>query len=407
MYKVHKIRLEPNNKQATGLSRAAGCARFAYNWGLSRWSEQYEAYKRGECDTRPSQLSIRRDLNAIKREEFPWMLESTKCAPQEALINLGKAFDNFFKGRGSYPKFKKRGVRDSFSLTVGQFSLSADDGVHHLRVPRVGRIRLSEAPRLDGEVISVTVSRTADQWFASLTFRVEDAPTPEHPSDEAVGIDLGVRELVSSNGDRFQVPREYRRRERQLRRAQQSLSRKEKGSKNRQKAKSKVAKLHYRVACARADWQHKVTHRLTQEFETIVIEDLDIKQMMKNRYLAKSVSDVGFGEIRRQIEYKAAQSGATVIVADRWFPSSKMCNVCGTKTKSLPLHVREWTCGECDTCHDRDLNAAINLRNLAVSSTATACGEFLSADDYRKSDGRQDASLKQESDNKAALSSFV
>lgn len=400
MYKVHKIRLEPNNKQATGLSRAAGCARFAYNWGLSRWSEQYEAYKRGECDTRPSQLSIRRDLNAIKRQEFPWMMESTKCAPQEALINLGKAFDNFFNKRGNYPKFKKRGVRDSFKLSIGQFSVDDDDGKHHLRVPKVGSVRLSEAPRFDGEVISVTVSRTADQWFASLMFRAEDAPTPKHSSDDVVGIDLGVRELVLSNGDRIQVPREYRRRERQLRRAQQSLSRKEKGSKNRQKAKSKVAKLHYRTTCARADWQHKVSHRLTEDFGTIVIEDLDVVGMLKNRYLARSVSDVGFGEIRRQIEYKAAQSGATVIVADRWFPSSKMCNVCGTKTKSLPLHIREWTCGECSTRHDRDLNAAINLKNLAVSSTVSACGEFLSAGDYRESGNRQDASLKQESDVK-------
>lgn len=406
MYRAHKIRLEPNNKQATGLSRAAGTARFAYNWGLARWAEQYAEYKSGTRDAAPSQLSLRRELNAIKREEFPWMLESTKCAPQEALINLGKAFDNFFKKRGDYPKFKKRGVRDSFTLTVVQSSLSVDGGSHYLRVPKVGRIRLSEEPRFDGEVISVTVSRTADQWFASLMFRAEDAPTPEHSSDKAVGIDLGVRELAYSNGDRFQVPREYRRRERQLRRAQQSLSRKEKGSKNRQKAKSKVAKLHYRVACARADWQHKVTSRLTQEFETIVIEDLDVVGMLKNRYLAKSVSDVGFAEIRRQIEYKAAQSGATVIVADRWFPSSKMCSVCGTKTKSLPLHIREWTCGECGTCHDRDLNAAINLKNLAVSSTATACGEFLSAGDYQKSDSRQDASLKQELDSKAALSSF-
>ena len=379
MYKVHKVRLEPNDKQATGLSRAAGVSRFAYNWGLDLWGKQYDEFKRGERDTKPSQLSIRRELNAIKREKFPWMLESTKCAPQEALINLGKAFDRFFKKQGKYPQFKKRGVRDSFRLSSGQFSVTYKNGVPRLRVPRVGMIRLSEAPRFDGELMSVTVSRTADRWFASLMFRMDDVDATPSSSTEVAGIDLGVRELVVSNGDRLQVPRAYRRAERQLHRSQQSLSRKEKGSKNRQKAKAKVARLHYRTACVRSNWQHQVTSRLVNDYATLVIEDLNVAGMMKNRRLAKSISDVGFGELRRQLEYKAAQSGTEVVVADRWFPSSKMCNVCGTRTKSLPLSIRAWNCAGCGAHHDRDLNAAINLRNLAVSSTVPACGEFLSA----------------------------
>lgn len=402
MYTVHKVRLEPNNKQATGLARAAGCARFAYNWGLTRWGEQYEAYKRGERDARPSQLSLRRELNALKREEFPWMLESTKCAPQEALINLGKAFDRFFKGQGRYPKFKKRGEHDSFKLSVGQFSVDAADGIPHLRVPRVGLVRMSEVPRFGGDIVAVTVSRTAGYWFASLMFRVADAETITRPSDGVVGIDLGVRELVLSNGERHQVPREYRRAERQLRRAQQALSRKQKGSNNRKKAKAKVARLHYRTRCARENWQHQFTHHITQDFGTVVIEDLNVSGMKKNRSLAKSVSDVGFGELRRQIEYKAAQSGATVIVADRWFPSSKMCSMCGTKTKSLPLRIREWDCESCGTRHDRDLNAAVNLKNLAASSAVTACGEFLSSGLGQHAGLDQDTSVKQESDSNAA-----
>lgn len=402
MYKVHKVRLEPNNKQATGLSRAAGVSRFAYNWGLELWGRQYEEFKRGERDTKPSQLSIRRELNAIKREEFPWMLESTKCAPQEALINLGKAFDRFFKKQGSYPKFKKRGVRDSFKLSAGQFAVTSEGGVPRLRIPRVGMIRLSEAPRFDGELVSVTVSRTADKWFASLMFRMDDVGATPSESTEVAGIDLGVRELVVSNGDRFQVPREYRRAERRLKRAQQSVSRKEKGSKNHQKAKAKVARIHYRTACIRSNWQHQVTTRLVNDYATLVIEDLNVAGMKKNRSLAKSISDVGFGELRRQIEYKAAQSGTEVVVADRWFPSSKMCSVCGTRTKSLPLHIREWDCAGCGAHHDRDLNAAINLRNLAVSSTVSACGEFLSAVPLQPVVASQDTSVKQESDNEAA-----
>lgn len=407
MYKVHKVRLEPNNKQATGLSRAAGVSRFTYNWGLELWGKQYDEFKRGERSTKPNQVSLRRELNDIKRDEFPWMLESTKCAPQEALINLGKAFDRFFKKQGNYPKFKKRGVRDSFKLSAGQFSVTSEGGVYRLRVPRVGMVRMSEAPRFKGKMVSVTVSRTADKWFASLMFRVDDAVPTSPSSPKAIaGIDLGVSELVVSNGDRFQVPRAYRRAEQNLKRAQQSLSRKKKGSKNRHKAKLKVGRIHYRTACIRANWQHQVTTRLVNDFATLVIEDLNVAGMKKNRRLAKSVSDVGFGELRRQIEYKAAQSGTEVVVADRWFPSSKVCSVCGTKTKSLPLHIREWDCGGCGTHHDRDLNAAVNLRNLAVSSTVSACGEFLSAVPSQPVVVSQDASVKQESDDKAELAAL-
>jgi putative transposase len=402
MYKVHKVRLEPNNVQATGLSRAAGTARFAYNWGLANWQKQYAEYKDGVRDTAPSQLSLRRELNAIKRDEFPWMLESTKCAPQEALINLGTAFQRFFKKQGRYPTFKKRGVRDSFKLSAGQFSVEVEGAVPRLRVPKVGLIRLSEAPRFAGEIVSVTVSRTAGSWFAALMFRLDDVDPPAHPSAEAVGVDFGVWELVLSSGDRIQVPREYRRTQRRLRRAQQALARKQKGSSNRRKAKAKVSRLHYRTRCVRENWQHQFTSRLVRDFGAVVIEDLNVSGMKKNKHLAKSVSDVGFGELRRQIEYKAAQSGSVVVVADRWFPSSKMCSVCETKTKSLPLQIREWTCGDCGAHHDRDLNAAINLRNLAVSSTVTACGEFLSADPGQRADQGQDASAKQESGSKVA-----
>lgn len=402
MYKVHKVRLDPNNVQATGLSRATGVARFAYNWGLEQWSKQYDEFKKGERDARPTQLSLRRELNSIKRDQFPWMLESTKCAPQEALINLGRAFDRFFKNQGCYPKFKKRGAHDSFKLSSGQFSVVTVDGTPRLRVPRVGEVRMSEIPRFDGDPVSATVSQRAGMWFVPLMFRVEDVEPATRDDGTVVGVDFGVGELVRSDGVGYQVPREYRRRERKLRRAQQELSRRKKGSANRAKAVARVSRLHYRTACVRENWQHHVTADLISTFSTIVIEDLNVAGMKKNRSLAKSVSDVGFGEIRRQIEYKAAQSGVEVVIADRWFPSSKTCNLCGTRTKSLPLHIREWDCEHCGAHHDRDLNAAINLENLAVSSTVTACGEFLSSDEDRLAGSRQDASVKQESDSASA-----
>lgn len=376
--RAHKIRLDPTNKQATALARAAGCSRFAYNWALARWQEQYAAHVNDPSLPRPSRYSLRKQLNSIKRIEFPWMLESTKCAPQEAIIDPGLAFQRFFKGRNKYPSFKKRGVRDSFRLSSGQFSIVGK----MLRVPDIGWIRMTEAVRFDGRCTTVTLSRVAGQWFASVLCEVAE-PHPQAPSGETLGIDVGVGEYVVGDGARYPVPRAYRAAERRLRRAQQALSRKQKGSVNRAKARIKVARLHQRTADVRQDWLHKLTTELADRADTVVIEDLNVSGMLKNRYLSKSVSDAAFGEFRRQMEYKITDRGTELVVADRWYPSSKLCSICGTKAKSLPLEIRSWECGGCGAQHDRDLNAAINLAaypaNTAASSAVAACGAFSTA----------------------------
>lgn len=364
MHLAHKIRLEPNKEQRIYLAKAAGCARFAYNWALNEWNTRYEA---GE---RPKENELRKHLNAIKREQFPWMLEVTKCAPQLAIKQLGMAFKNFFAGRAEHPTFHKKGCHDSFELSNEQFEM---DG-RRIWVPKLGWVRMRECLRFSGKLIKATISRTADCWFASITVEMPDKTT-DHENQMVVGVDLGVSNLATlSNGEKIAGVKPYKHLEDRLKRMQRSLSRKQKGSSNHKKAKMKLAKLHMRIANIRADGLHKLTTRLTREYSRIGIEDLNVSGMLKNHRLAGSIADMSFYEFRRQLEYKAKLYGTCLVVADRWYASSKTCSECGFKIDTLLLSERKWECPACGSIHDRDINAAKNLENLAVSSTVTACG---------------------------------
>jgi putative transposase len=398
MLKVHKIALDPNDRQRTHLARCAGVARFSYNWALARWNEQYETHKADPASPAPNQLALRRELNAIKRERWPWMLEVTKCAPQEAIINLGRAFANFFAGRAGRPAFKKRGVHDSFKCSVGTFKVF-ESGI---QLPVIGPLRMREPLRYpDAKLVSVTVSRTAERWFASIAVEVPDGAPVTPPAGGAVGVDVGVREFVLSSGERHEVPRALRKAQRALRRAQKALSRRKRGSRNREKARRRVARIHARAANVRNDFLHKLSDRLTKTYGVIGIETLNVRGMAQNRHLAKSIMDAAFAEFRRQLEYKAAWRGVALVEADTFFPSSKTCSACGAKTKRLPLAVRTWVCPECGTHHDRDLNASVNLKHLAASSAVTACGEFFASDSSLRVLNHA-ASLKQEENTKRA-----
>ena len=370
---AHRIALDPNNVQATYLARAAGTARFAYNWALAEWKRHYEAWKADNSLPKPSQHALRRQLNAVKREQFPWMLEVTKNAPQMAIIQLGQAFQNFFAGRARYPSFRKKGVHDRFTLTNDQFDIDA----FRIRIPNLGWVRMRETLRFTGKIMSATVSRVADKWYVSINV---DTPDRSHllqaENQGAAGVDLGVSALATlSTGEKVPGPKAHKALLDRLRKLSRSLSRKVKGSANRRKAKARLAKLHARIAAIRSDAVHKLTTDLTRRFHTIGIEDLNVRGMMANRHLARSIADMSFFEFRRQLEYKAAMRGGVVKVADRFYASSKTCSACGHKLEALPLSVREWTCPACGVVHDRDVNAAINLKNMAVSSTVAACGE--------------------------------
>lgn len=311
----------------------------------------------------------------------------------------GEAFKNFFAGRARYPQPRRRGRDDRFTLTNDQFTL---DGCR-IRIPHLGWVRMRESLRFTGKIMSATISRVADRWFVSITVDTPDCShLPKAENQGAVGVDLGVSTLatLSTGEPPIPGPKPHKALMGRLQRLSRSLSRKQKGSANRAKAKAKLARLHARIANIRKDALHKLTTDLTRRFHTIGVEDLNVRGMAKNRHLARSIADMGFFEFRRQLEYKAAMRGGVVIVADRWHPSSKTCSACGHKLETLPLSVREWTCPACGVMHDRDVNAAINLNNMAVSSTASACGEEGSGR-ARKS-AVKPASVKQEASSRSS-----
>ncbi len=412
MLMAHKIALNPNNTQATYFARASGTARFAYNWALAEWQRQYEAWKADNRLPKPSQAALRRQLNALKREQYPWMLEVTKNAPQMAIMQLGDAFKNFWAGRAKYPKFRKKGVHDRFSLSNDQFSVKGS----RIRIPNLGWVRMRESLRFTGKIMSATLSRVADKWFVSITVDTEDLPKRRAENQGAAGVDLGISALATlSTEEKVIGPKPHRALLKRQKRLSRRLSRKHKAAKaklglaanapipkgvrlpvseNAKKARATLARLHARIANIRQDARHKLTTDLTRRFHTIGIEDLNVRGMVKNRHLARSVADMGFFEFRRQLEYKAGRRGGRVVVADRWFASSKICSVCAVQQDKMPLSVREWTCPACGTDHDRDVNAARNLQNMAVSSTVAACGEEGSG--LRRKTKTKPASVKQE-----------
>ena len=278
------------------------------------------------------------------------------------------AFKNFFEGRGKYPRYRKKGQDDRFTLSNDQFILN--ETKDEIRIPLLGWVRMRESLRFAGKILSATVSRKADRWFVSICVETSDlSHLPPANNQGVVGVDLGVSALATlSTGESVEGPRPLKRLLRQLRALSKSLSRKKLGSKNRRKAKLKLAKLHARISNIRENALHQLTSDLTRRFHTICIEDLNVSGMVKNRRLARSISDMGFYEFRRQLTYKAAQRGCLIVVADRFFASSKTCSKCGYRLGSLILDDRDWTCPCCGTHHDRDLNAAFNLKALAEAS---------------------------------------
>ena len=364
---VHKIALDPNDKQRTLLAKSAGTARFAYNWALAEWQRQY---RNGH---KPNEKALRRQLNAVKPTDYPWMFEVPKAAPQQAVKNLGDAFERFFQGYASYPRFKKKFIDDSFRADNGPRTFDVKG--KRIRLPRIGWVKMREPLRFSGKLKRVVVSRTADRWFASVHVEM-DTERPDRKNHAIGGVDLGLKALATlPDGTTFESPRALERNLKKLRRLNKAHSRKKNGSKNKRKSAAKLARLHRRIANIRSDALHKLTSYLVRHYDVIGIEDLNVSGMMQNDRLARPVSDVGMHEFRRQLEYKAEFYGTKIVVADRFYASSKTCSACGYKTDTLRLNDRVWTCDACGASHDRDANAAANLREMAASWAVTARGE--------------------------------
>lgn len=373
MLLTHRIELKPNNKQATYFAKGCGVARFAYNWALDQWQQQYKA------GGKPTQVSLRRELNAVKKEHYPWMGEVTKVAPQQAIKNLGEAFGRFFKRQAKYPRFKKKGVHDSFRADNGPAKTGADAVTlkdKRIKLSRIGWVRLKERLRYNGQIKSVTISRRANRWYAAIAVETDKLPH-ERKDHGSVGVDLGVKTFAQlSTGKAYTGAKAHKAKLTRLRRLSRGLSRKKKGSASYGRSKMALARLHAQIANIRCDSLHQLTTELVLNHTRICIEDLNVKGMAANRRLSRHIMDQAFYEFRRQLTYKASWYRAEVVIADRYYPSSKLCSACGAIHHELTLSDRYWTCA-CGITHDRDLNAAINLDRYpsTVSSTGIdACG---------------------------------
>jgi putative transposase len=373
----YKTELDLNNRQRTACAKHAGAARYAYNWGLRRKIDAYEATGKS-----PTAIDLHRELNALKKTELGWMYEVSKCAPQEALRNLDQAFEHFFrrvtlkkqgklKGAVGFPRFKsrKRG-RGSFRLT-GSIRVFEDS----IQLPRLGRLRLKERgylPTTGVHILSATVSERAGRWFVSIQVE-EEVPNPTPAKGEPIGVDRGIKTLATrSDGIVYENPKALDKALRKLRRLQRKLSRQQRGSRNREKTRRRIAHLHYRIANLRRDTLHKATSDIvaktkpdTERPRAVAIEDLNVNGMLQNHCLARAIADVGMSEFGRQVQYKTTWSGSEVVVADRWFPSSRRCSECGAIKDQLNLSERTYECDYCGARLDRDLNAARNLAQLA------------------------------------------
>jgi putative transposase len=343
----HKIRLSPNNVQATYFAKAAGCSRLAYNWGLAKWKSLYES---GE---KPTALSVKKIFNSVKREEFPFVYEITKWGPEQAFRNLDSAFKRFFKTKKGYPKFKKKGVHDSFYISGTV--LSVDE--NRVKIPKLGWVKMTEPLRYDGKIVSAVVSRKADWWFVSISVKVDDSQgNSENQTAKPVGIDFGVSKFATlSGGTVFENPRVTEKFSSRLRLLNKSLSRKVKGSNRFRKAKLKLQRLHVRISDYRNDAIHKFSRHVADNYTDVCLEDLNVSGMVRNHKLSKAIVDVSFREARRQLEYKCQK----VHIVDRWFPSTKTCFGCGA-VNDMKLSDRVFGC-ECGVKIDRDLNAAQNI----------------------------------------------
>jgi putative transposase len=361
MIKAHKIRLHPTPEQAVYLAKAAGTARFVWNWALCEWNRQYEA---GE---KPTALKLKKHFNEIRREQFPWTWEVTKNASDQPFLDLGKAFTAFFEGRARRPQFKSRKrSKPSFYLANDQMEL----GDHRVWIPKLGWVNLAENLRFKGKVTGARVTCTADWWFISITVEVPHDPPIKQPA--AIGIDVGLNRLATlSTGEGYENQAFLKTALGKLRQANKRLHRRKQGSKNREKARRQVARLHYRITCMRDDVLHKMTTKLANCYGIIGIEDLNLLGLLKNRSLSRAFSDAALGKLRDLLTSKVEQRGGQIIKIGRFFPSSKTCHCCRWKWEEMTLKDRLFLCQN-PACpyyqfpQDRDHNAGQNILREAL-----------------------------------------
>ena len=364
--RAYQFRFYPTSEQEHILAQTFGCARYVYNWALRlRTDAYYKDHQRIGYHETSARLTL-------LKKQTSWLNEVSSVPLQQALSHLDRAFRNFFEGRAGYPTFKAKHGEQSASYVASAFKwngksltlakMDAPLDIHWSR-PLPDRCKPTRV---------AVCKDTANRYFVSILVEEDIKALPV--VNEQVGLDLGLKSMViTSDGHTHGNPKFFQRDEKKLARAQRHLAKKKKGSKNRAKARVKVARIHAKIADRRRDYQHKLSTQIIRENQMVCIESLAVKNMVKNHCLAKAISDVGWSEFIRQLEYKAAWYGRTLVKIDKWYPSSKRCFDCGHVLDSLPLDVRQWTCPECGVVHDRDINAAKNV--LAAGLAVSACGE--------------------------------
>lgn len=367
MLKAYKYRLYPSKEQEALIQKTFGCCRFVYNQALAHRKEIYEIQKESM-----SKMDCNNYVNRILKMEYPWLKEVDKFSLTNSVYNMDSAYQKFFKEHAGYPKFKsKRDHKKSYTtnLTGNNIEISFEE--NKIKLPKLKWVKAKIHREFVGKIKSVTISQiSSGKYYVSVL--VETEHIPMEPTDEAVGIDLGIKDLlIASDGEKFDNIKITKKYDKKLAKEQRKLSHKVKGSKNYQKQRVKLARVHEKIHNSKLDNLHRISHKLISENQVIVSEDLAISNMIKNHNLAKAIQDCGWYELTRQLTYKAEWNGRTYVKIGRYVPSSQTCNVCGYVNKDTKdLSIREWICPECGTKHDRDINAAINILNEGLKILA-------------------------------------
>lgn len=388
MLKTVKVRIYPTDEQVITLAKHFGCTRWLWNHSLAVMTETYKTTGKGL-----SGLAMKKRIPALKLE-YEWLKECYSQCLQQSVLNLGQAFVNFFEGRAKYPNFKSKHHRQSvqFPQNVTVVSDSA------IKFPGALGIVVAKIHRpIVGQLKTVTVSRNPDgKYFASLLIDNGQLRPECSREGKAIGIDLGLTDFaITSDGSKYANPRHLKKHERNLKRKQRKLSRRKKGSNNRNKARLKVAKVHSKIARVREDFHHKLSRKIVNENQVIVVEDLAVKNMVRNHNLAKAISDVGWGQFCTMLKYKAEFEGKVYLEVGRFFPSSHLCSNTLLPLEKMDLCVRSFVCPHCQGRHDRDINAAINIRNEGLRILVSGSGTTALGGTVRPKGGRRKSTLSE------------
>jgi len=356
MLKAYKFRLYPNKKQQEYFAKCFGCVRFIYNKMLADKIEYYKTTGK-----------ILNNTPAQYKKEYPWLKEVDSLALANAQLNLNKVYKNFLKDKSvGFPKFKKKKNKQSYTTNNQNGTIYIKDG--YIKLPKLkSMVKVKQHREFNGKIKSVTISKTlTNKYYVSILVEEEITPLPK--IDKKIGIDLGIKDFaVTSDGEIFENPKWLRKLEQRVKFLQRSLSRKKKGSKNREKVRLKLAKAYEKLVNQRQDFLHKLSSKIINENQVIVLEDLKVKNMQQNKHLAKAISEVSWAKFRRMLEYKAKWYGREIIIAPQNYASSQICSKCGYKNPDVKnLALREWECPNCGAIHDRDINASKNLLKLAM-----------------------------------------